>query len=367
MSGISTPAHHNDGYTDDTRPDGTAAVFTVHGFVTNVAWSAVSRTWLAPLNVNVIAATPHSSPFVPPAFPSATLAVTVAPPRIPAGIGPLMDVPEPEFTLSARMLLDSKPPAFDSSATGAGRVSSLANMYFANIGPITYLPPPNDLSGYGNLPTTLRYHPIQIDPTISISVEADAIRACHNYIVSPVNRVLFDNSYTLSTGAYCTIRSLCEDTRLIPIYYDQNRPELGTFNCVSRVDFSWEVQINSQWCKFAFLEFKRPGVLDSKDWAPAITVEGATVDGQGGKLCRQMVKYCYTYGIKFAGACDGRALILGVLGGQRDNYHNATQYPAPIPAQFLFVWDKNELKRSLYIWLKYALKVFLQENSWIVQ
>ena len=37
MSGISTPSNHNDGYMHDTRPDGTAAIFTVHGFVTNDA------------------------------------------------------------------------------------------------------------------------------------------------------------------------------------------------------------------------------------------------------------------------------------------------------------------------------------------
>ena len=88
-------------------------------------------------------------------------------------------------------------------------------------------------------------------------MEADAIRACHNHIVSPVNMVLFNNSYTLAANnQYCRIRSKSEETYSVSVW-------TGTEHVghLSRVDLSWEVQIASSWYKFAFLEFKCPGSL----------------------------------------------------------------------------------------------------------
>jgi hypothetical protein len=54
---------------------------------------------------------------------------------------------------------------------------------------------PNDLAGYYSLASNLLYHPVQVDRTLRIAVESDAIRACHSHIVDPVNMVLSNNPY----------------------------------------------------------------------------------------------------------------------------------------------------------------------------
>jgi hypothetical protein len=92
---------------------------------------------------------------------------------------------------------------------------------------------PQDLSGYNELPAYLGYHPIQVDPTLELAVEADAIRACHNYIVAPVNMVLYNNTYLIQ-GANCRIRSNAEDVHSVPVTFTDGI----TRNQVSRVDLS---------------------------------------------------------------------------------------------------------------------------------
>ena len=145
--------------------------------------------------------TTMSGAFLRPTNPSA------APQGTPSGVvsfPPLMNVPEPPFSLNARMLLDISPPTIPLTETGSPRPSSAANIFYSNIGRISNLPLPNDLGGYNHLSTEFRYHPNQPDPTLEPSVEADAIRACHNHIVSPVNMVLFNHSYTIATNSqYC--------------------------------------------------------------------------------------------------------------------------------------------------------------------
>ena len=88
------------------------------------------------------------------------------------------------------------------------------------------------------------------------------------------------------------------------------------------------------------------------------------MEGQGEKLCRQMVKYSHTYGVTFVGACDGMSLVLDVLGGDPNMYYNEIAMPSPVPGKFLFVWEEERqfMKRSLFVWLKYALRLYLEEH-----
>ena len=89
--------------------------------------------------------------------------------------------------------------------------------------------------------------------------------------------------------------------------------------------------------------------------------------GDGEKICRQIVKYSYTWGLNFVSVCDGICLILGILRGERTRYYNAQTIPRPVSAQCSFVTQAENMKRTLYIWVKLALKSFLQGNGFIEQ
>jgi hypothetical protein len=229
------------------------------------------------------------------------------------------------------MLLDILPPTIHLTETGSSRPSSAANEFYSNIGRISNLLLPNDLCGYNNLPSEFLYHPNQPDPTLEPSVEADAIRACHTHIVTPVNMVLFNNSYTIAANnQYCRIRSISETTHSVIV-------QTGTeyVSHVSRVDLGWEVQIGTSWYKFAFLEFKRPGAIKIVDWSAATNGTGPVV-GTGEKICRQMVKYGYSWGVKFVCTCDWQSMVLLNLEGNRAEWYNGEESPRPIPSQRLF-------------------------------
>ena len=271
---------------------------------------------------------------------------------------PLMDVQEPPFTLNAPMLLDISTPTIHLTKTRSPRPSSAANLFYSNIGKITSLPLPADLCGYHNLSTERRYHPNQVDPTLEPSIEADAIRACHHHIVSPVNMVLFDHSYTIATtGQYCRIRTKSEDTHSVSVWTGSEH-----VGHVSRVDLGWEVLIGTSWFKFAFLEFKRPGTLKEEDWAAA-TLGTGPVTGAGEKICRQMVKYGYSWGVRFICICDWQSLILLNLQGNIAEWFDAEQNPPRIEAKGFRISDRNRMKRALFVFLKLALQSYFLERN----
>ena len=60
------------------------------------------------------------------------------------------------------------------------------------------------------------------------------------------------------------------------------------------------------------------------------------------------------------GICDGISLVLGILGGERTQYFNVQGIPRPVPAQFSFITEAGNMKRGLFIWVKFALKSFLE-------
>ena len=159
---------------------------------------------------------------------------TPAPPPTQRALPPRTHVPEPTPALSARMLLDMDIPASSFIVSGTGRASSAANLYYANVGVIEEFPLPHDLSGYEQLPTTYRYHSVQDDPTLTPSVEADAIKAIYHLVFAPVNRVLYDTTYTLVDGYRCPIRSVSEDTHTVNVVLNPNNPD-ATVSHVSRV------------------------------------------------------------------------------------------------------------------------------------
>lgn len=369
--GFPSPYPDIGGFLDQHRPDGFQVNLTVLGSLTLCQWSSASGLWF-PLSSQIVIqpATPMSSPVtastVPMSGPGFSLHPSTAAslPSQPTGspsqptFPPLSHVQEPPYTLSARMLLEISPPTFCISQTGDARLSSSTNMFYSNVGGITKLALPNDLSGYNNLPTTYRYHPIQGDPTLDLSVEADAVRACLIYLVGPVNLALYNNSYNIaSNNSYCHIRSKCEDTHSV------NVQSGSTYvNHVSRVDLSWEVKVSNVWYKFAFLEFKRPGALKQREWAAATNGTGP-VEGTGERICRQLVKYGYSWGVNFVCTCDWESMALLRLGGNRGQWYNAQQLAPLIQSQGVWISDRLKMKRGLFVFLKLALKVFLQERN----
>jgi len=103
--------------------------------------------------------------------------------------------------------------------TNRAVISSATNYKFPNIGPLGDLEWPDDFSGYGSLRRDFLYHPVQPDATLSFHVEADAIRACHNLVVTPVNLVLAHNPYRVrhanGTILECVISSVSEDSHTV--------------------------------------------------------------------------------------------------------------------------------------------------------
>jgi hypothetical protein len=180
--------------------------------------------------------------------PSAVQGTQFPAPRQPIAFNTLPPFQEPSYTLSAQMLFEIAPPTVPFTNTSITHRSSGINALYANITRLSPMVMPPDLSGYNQLPTTASYHPPQLDPTLSLEVEADAIRTCHFYIISPVNMVLFNNTYQYR-GVGFPIRSRSEDRNCFSV----DNPPTTAVNHLSRVDFSWEVRVNNQWRKFAVL------------------------------------------------------------------------------------------------------------------
>ena len=313
-----------------------------------------------------VAATPITSPVTTNTAPSTsylipnTLGVTAPATPTPRALPPRTQVTQPPPMLSARMLLGMDIPRSNFNISGTGRVSSAANMYYANIGPILQFALPHDLSGYERLPLILRYYPVQEDPTLASSNEADAIKAIYNLVFLPVNRVLYDTTYTLSNGYRCPIRTVSEDTHTVRVVLDPNDPGDSTVNHVSRVDYSWEVLLDGSWQKFMLMELKRPGVLNINEWRDAFAGHGA-VRGYGKKCCRQTIKYAYGFDVPFIEICDGLSMVILELDpAGKAGWRSISGVVNSICARGSWVRYEN-LRRSLYIFMKYALKCYLQK------
>lgn len=348
-----------------TFVDGQETLLYVNGVRTLCRWSSAQQTWF-PLfpTFQLQNATPMNSPttsntipisvggnYLQPLSMGVSQQYTHGPTRV--GFPDLIPVEEKPFSLSAREHLDSHPPTFPSVGTGYAWQSSAANLFYANIGRIHFLPLPNDLAGYNTLSPAKAYHPIQLDPLLQLGVEADAIWACKSYIVTPTNMVLASNSYNYP------IRSRSEDSHSVRVNYGQDIYGHDIYvNHMSRVDLSWEVQIGGQWIKFAFLEFKRPGALKESEWSPAVLGEGA-VEGSGEKICRQIVKYAATWQTPFCCVCDWDIMITLVLRGNREDWVNSRELAPAIEADGAVIRDRSKFKRSLYVFLRMALKYLL--------
>jgi hypothetical protein len=262
----------------------------------------------------------------------------------------------PPFIVSAQMLLEYPVPSLAVNIGSSSALSSSAvNIRYANIGTLTQMAPPQDLSGWNSLPVSPQYYLIQHEPTLAISNESDAVRACQHYIIGPVNMVLANTcSYAGPTGPVpCVIRSVTEDVHVVAVAgSDQNH--------ISRVDLGWEVLVNGSWQKFAILEFKRPGALNRAHWLPAEL--GTTNVGESGeKICRQVVKYAYSWNIKFVAACTWDHLVTMILEGDRSTWTGTAQRLPPISAQYDWTSDRKTMKRSLYVFLKHALRTRMGE------
>jgi len=100
----------------------------------------------------------------------------------------LMPVAIPNGMLTAKQLLEVSPPTISRRARAV--VTTHSRDPCPGLRRIHSLQWRNDLAGYTRLPDRLMYHYLEEDPTLWLDVEADAIWACKNYIVSPVNIVL---------------------------------------------------------------------------------------------------------------------------------------------------------------------------------
>src|SRR5436190_8356043 len=113
MSSYTTPPGYNDGYTDENRPSGFRAVFNIGGSHVLCQYSQPTQGWVPEPIVTVQQASPAIQTALPsaahgqyPQFVQTTPASRTEPgPRLPA----LLQIPQPQCTLSARMLLDIEP------------------------------------------------------------------------------------------------------------------------------------------------------------------------------------------------------------------------------------------------------------------
>lgn len=261
-----------------------------------------------------------------------------------------MPVTEPPYSLSARALLEIASPYLGVKLSGQVRDSSLSNANYSNINQLQPLTFPGDLAGYYALPNNELYHPVQVDRTLNINVESDAIRACHSHILGPVNMVLANNLY-VHGGAQLHITSKSE-----AVHATANGE-------VTRVDLSYQVVVEQVSYTFAVVEFKRPGALDLRNWEPAMrTPNPGPVIGRGRKICRQLVKYGHAYGIRFVAACiTWDAMMLLYLSGSFDDMHKVDG-TGTVPARYKWINDQTDMKRNLYVFLRLALRMFLSEH-----
>lgn len=349
---------------DTPGVEGEIRPFLVGNFVVQYQFSAVFgwQPVQSPPQMVIQSATPMNSPISTNTIPTGIVGTHLHPFGLRVSQPAVSSHPTwsslgtiaiPAYSLSAQMFLEIEPPTIPISHYGTARLSSAANYFYANIGPLRPLSLPNDLSGYNSLPTTKQYHPLQPDPTLQLGVEADAIRACQNYIIDPVNKVLFNNSYIVD-NQLCRIQTKSEDVHSVPVQSGDT-----SVNHLSRVDFSWEVLVRGSWYKFAFIEFKRPGALKVGEWSAAFNGNGV-VEGAGEKICRQLVKYAYSWNVRFLCTSDWENLVLLHIEGEKPQWFNAQQLADPLEASYVWINDRTKMKRNLYVFLKLALKMCLQ-------
>jgi hypothetical protein len=140
----------------------------------------------------------------------------------------------------------------------------------------------------------------------------------------------------------------------VQVALDPMRPD-SKVGHVSHIDYSWEVDMDGGWEKFMIMELKRPGVLRLDEWQNAFSGQGV-VKGYGEKCCRQTIKYAYSYDVPVVGICDGLSMVILELDRSRkDWWFDKSGAVQPIRARGSWVRYEN-LKKALYIFMKYALK-----------
>jgi hypothetical protein len=307
MSAFSTPAQYTDGYHDNNRPEGHHAQFQVQGGPLNVHWSQYQRTWLS------------ASVFLP------------TPP-----------FNEPQFKWTARQLLEAPPPPIAvPTVSPQTHQSSQHNLLFATICLLTPSPNPDWLVDYyGNQNQQAAVHfPIQLDPTLEMNNESEAIYATRLYIVTPVLRALY---YSCSTRIMCRTEETATDG-----------------NVLSRLDMTLSTEVSGRWRRFAIIEFKRPGAIKSDEWLPVIGQRGTLGPGAD-NICRQLHKYAYVCDTRFVGICDGLTLVLMELGGSRDAWSSGQPLQTtPNGALFRWIFDRQKMKCNLYVWAKQAYNAIM--------
>ena len=252
---------------------------------------------------------------------------------------------------TAKEVLDYDAPEGTVLSLGPASTSSRLNGIYPNVTQLFNWDLPEGLGGYARLPQGSPFAPPQLDPTIEINVEADAIWVSRLYLLTPVNTVF---SHTSPYKIRCSV----EDGHSVRVRVDNKMVEH-----LSRVDLSWSVEVHEgHWNKFALLEFKRPGAICGRDWGPGFNNEPLV--GLTKKICQQLIKYGHTYGTRFVGVSDWDMLVLLRLCGTRDVWASATiGEPVNVSAYFRWISDRHEIKRNLYVFLKEILEYFLRGNS----
>ena len=346
-----------DSYTDETRPYGTMAQFPSGP----AQWNPADRMWypmvaVAPTGQHIVhQATPLGSPSTPTTTPinpgylnpqtSATSHV-----GLPAPWPPLTPVAAPTASLTAKQLLEMPLPVIARDGRTRAMGTTQTHNAYPSLRKIYLLQRPDDLTGYSRLPSAKEFHYMDHDPTLYLDVEADAIWACKQYVVSPVNTIL-------QTGVHFPIRTASENTKSVQILANPAADDIE--HHLSRLDLVWDVHINGSWNTFAVLEFKRPGALKNQEWSLALLGQGPVI-GTGEKICRQVVKYAYNRDTPFVAAYDWETLILLRLRGLRSSWRGAQAYAAGIEADGSWLTRKGDFKRGLFVWLRMALESTLQ-------
>jgi len=79
--------------------------------------------------------------------------------------------------ITAKMVLNYDVSHIEIISTGDSSLSSTSNVYFININRLMEWELLEDLSGYPTLPSNLLYNPPEVDTTLSVNAEAEAIWA----------------------------------------------------------------------------------------------------------------------------------------------------------------------------------------------
>ena len=110
------------------------------------------------------------------------------------------------------------------------------------------------------------------------------------------------------------------------------------------------------------MELKRPGVLAPQEWENAFSGKGGVM-GYGEKCCRQTVKYAYGFDVCFIGVCDGLSMVILELDPNgKAEWYNPAGANRLLRARGLWVSYEN-LRRYLYIFMKYALRSYLERSG----